>query len=153
MSRVDKCRKWARGEIFPHFFFSVVQALRTVKVGEFELSWLSGIVAPRASARGAKDEDKMDLDLEGTELAPVSVTRVDPNVTLVGDIRLAEFKQLLSSSGFRTEVNAGVLLVNSCISVRKEERGEGQTVLFVDGPICEDYFRVRELMYSRLTLL
>jgi cleavage and polyadenylation specificity factor subunit 2 len=140
-----------------HLKDELAQALRTVKVGEFELSWLSGVVASRVSAKAAEaaaeDDDKMDLDLEATELAPVSVSRVDPNVTLVGDIRLAEFKQLLSSSGFRTEVNAGVLLVNGVISVRKEEKAEGQTVLFVDGPICEDYFRVRELMYSRLTLL
>lgn len=139
-----------------HLKDELAQALRTVKVGEFELAWLSGVVASRVvekSAEATVDDDKMDLDLEATELAPVTVSRVDPNVTLVGDVRLAEFKQLLSSSGFRTEVNAGVLLVNGVISVRKEEKAEGQTRLFVDGPICEDYFRVRELMYSRLTLL
>jgi len=47
----------------------------------------------------------------------------------------------------------GILAINDVIKVRKEEGDEGSSKLNVDGPLCEDYFKVRDLLYSNLTVL
>ena len=62
-----------------------------------------------------------------------------------GELRLADFKQLLARSGLQSEFAEGSLIVNARVTVRKQ----GPRELTVEGPFCADYLRVQELLYSQ----
>lgn len=79
----------------------------------------------------------------------------DDESRLLGNIKLSEFKQLLSEKGFKTILKSGVLEVNDgVVKIRKEDTGtEGESKLRIDGVLCDDYYKIRDLLYSNLTAL
>uniref|UniRef100_A0A915EET8 Cleavage and polyadenylation specificity factor subunit 2 n=1 Tax=Ditylenchus dipsaci TaxID=166011 RepID=A0A915EET8_9BILA len=67
----------------------------------------------------------------------------------VNDPKLTDLKQLLASSGFQAEFSAGVLYVNNLASVRRNEAGR----FHVEGFACEDYFRIRDIVYTQFAIV
>ena len=80
-------------------------------------------------------------------LAPLGEAggRHDVQFISQGELRLADFKQLLARSGLQSEFAEGSLIVNARVTVRKQ----GPRELTVEGPFCADYLRVQELLYSQ----
>ena len=67
-----------------------------------------------------------------------------------GGLRLMDFKNLLAKHGYESEFRGqGVLLCNGGVAVRKLE---GQR-LVVDGPLCDEYYEVRRLLYEQFVIL
>jgi len=99
------------------------------------------------------------LDMTALE-QQIAVLELDKTATsdkeelFIGDLKLREFKDLLDKHprGFKTTLSGAILTVNEVVTVQKEGK-TGQSALVVDGPICETYFLVRSLLYSRLTNL
>eukprot|EP01126_Amoeba_proteus_P040381 TRINITY_DN4306_c0_g1_i2.p1 TRINITY_DN4306_c0_g1~~TRINITY_DN4306_c0_g1_i2.p1 ORF type:complete len:322 (-),score=68.84 TRINITY_DN4306_c0_g1_i2:175-1140(-) len=72
---------------------------------------------------------------------------------LIGDVMLSNFRQKLHDAGFRAEFNkGGVLVVNGTVALRREMNG-GECGIHVEGALCDDYFKVRELLYGQYTIL
>ena len=66
----------------------------------------------------------------------------------LGAVQLSEVVQPLAAVGVRVEWRTGGgLLCNGLVTVRKE--GEEGT-LVVEGPLCADYYTVREVVYGQL---
>jgi cleavage and polyadenylation specificity factor subunit 2 len=127
----------------------LLASLNIVKVGDTELALVNARIQPRQQASSG---EAMDVDSSMEFVLAPSQGRLQ-NATLLGDVKLSDFRQLLTQRGFRTEFkSSGVLTVNELLTVRKEG-DEANARLIVDGPICEDYFLVRELLFSRLTVL
>eukprot|EP01119_Soliformovum_irregulare_P022802 TRINITY_DN7866_c0_g1_i1.p1 TRINITY_DN7866_c0_g1~~TRINITY_DN7866_c0_g1_i1.p1 ORF type:complete len:717 (-),score=229.90 TRINITY_DN7866_c0_g1_i1:43-2193(-) len=76
--------------------------------------------------------------------------------SFIGDVKLYDLRPLLLNAGFRIELQGGNLVVASPdglpISIRKDEVN-GKAQLKVEGIISEDYFRVRDIVYSQFTIL
>ena len=62
---------------------------------------------------------------------------------MIGDLKLSEFRNLLSSRGFSADFVSGALIVNGRVIVRKDGRN-----LKLEGGINADYFSVRRLLYE-----
>lgn len=62
-----------------------------------------------------------------------------------GDLRLSDFRQTLARAGYRAEFVSGVLVVNGKVRLRKA----GPRKVALDGVYGDDYFAVRQLLYSQ----
>ncbi|KAK3132613.1 hypothetical protein QOZ80_6AG0525190 [Eleusine coracana subsp. coracana] len=113
------------------------------KLGEHEIAWLDAEVG--------KEDEKLIL------LPPSSPPPPHKSV-LVGDLKLADFKQFLANKGWQVEFAGGALRCGEYITVRKigdsvQKGGAGSQQLVIEGPLCEDYYKIRELLYSQFYLL
>jgi len=71
----------------------------------------------------------------------------------IGDVKLNDFKMILQQAGFRAEFYGGALIVGEGnIALRKEEV-EGSSGIKIEGVISEDYFKIRQLLYSQYIVL
>jgi Cft2 family RNA processing exonuclease len=115
----------------------------------------------------AISEHSMQIDTDAsakTELQAleqqIAVLELDKTATsdkeplFIGDLKLREFKDLLDKHprDFKTVLSGAVLTINDVVTVQREGKAD-QSTLVVDGPLCETYFIVRSLLYSRLTNL
>ncbi|KAI8618137.1 beta-lactamase-like protein [Chytriomyces sp. MP71] len=135
---------------------SLVSSLMSSKIGDYELSYVSGYIH-------FDDEERLDsMDLDAAAPVPDAPTAVVPTLdilpadiaksykpVLVGDVKLSEFRKVLVSKGFETEFVAGVLVVNRSIMIRKSQQGK----LVLEGSMSPDYYACRKLLYAQHAIL
>ncbi|KAM7251113.1 hypothetical protein ACFE04_022996 [Oxalis oulophora] len=115
------------------------------KLGEYEISWT--------------DAEAEKLENGTLSLPPPSTSPQPHKSVLVGDLKLADFKQFLSSKGVQVEFAAGALRCGEYVTLRKvgqsNQKGgvAGNQEIVVEGPLCEDYYKIREYLYSQFHLL
>eukprot|EP00302_Diacronema_sp_CCMP2436_P024655 CAMPEP_0179930448 /NCGR_PEP_ID=MMETSP0983-20121128/10035_1 /TAXON_ID=483367 /ORGANISM="non described non described, Strain CCMP 2436" /LENGTH=361 /DNA_ID=CAMNT_0021834577 /DNA_START=51 /DNA_END=1136 /DNA_ORIENTATION=+ len=78
---------------------------------------------------------------------PYARDEKEPSFITNGDLRLSELRAVLTKAGLTAEFESGVLLVNGCVRLRRG--GTGQVA--IDGPWCDDYFTVRQLLYAQFS--
>lgn len=94
-----------------------------------------------------EDEDSKILTLEPI---PLNGTIPPHENVFINELKLSEFKQVLSRSNISSEFSAGVLWCsNGTIAIRRVESGR----VMVEGSISEDYYRVRQLLYEQYAIL
>ncbi|KAG5146335.1 hypothetical protein JHK84_031878 [Glycine max] len=98
----------------------VTSDLCAYKLGDYEIAWVDAVV-------GKTENDPLSL-------LPVSGAAPPHKSVLVGDLKLADIKQFLSSMG----VQGG---------------GSGAQQIVIEGPLCEDYYKIRDYLYSQFYLL
>ncbi|KAJ1694426.1 hypothetical protein LUZ63_011124 [Rhynchospora breviuscula] len=114
------------------------------KMVENEISWMDSV---------AEKTNEKVLTL----LPPPSAPPTHKSV-LVGDLKLADFKQYLSTKGVQVEFAGGALKCGEHITVRKisdssQKGGTGPQQIVIEGPLCEDYYKIRGHLYSQFYLL
>uniref|UniRef100_A0A0E0C6S2 Cleavage and polyadenylation specificity factor subunit 2 n=1 Tax=Oryza meridionalis TaxID=40149 RepID=A0A0E0C6S2_9ORYZ len=103
------------------------------------------------SKKVGKADDKLTL-------LPPSSTPAAHKSVLVGDLKLADFKQFLANKGLQVEFAGGALRCGEYITLRKigdagQKGSTGSQQIVIEGPLCEDYYKIRELLYSQFYLL
>ncbi|KAG7014767.1 Cleavage and polyadenylation specificity factor subunit 2 [Cucurbita argyrosperma subsp. argyrosperma] len=115
------------------------------KLGDYEISWL--------------DADVGKTENGTLSLLPLSKAALPHKSVLVGDLKMADFKQFLSSKGIQVEFAGGALRCGEYVTLRKvsdasqKGGGSGTQQVVIEGPLCEDYYKIRELLYSQFYLL
>lgn len=76
----------------------------------------------------------------------------------IGDLKLSDLKAALAKAGFQTDLQSGVLLCNQAVQIRKDDSvlpgaAEYRHGFVIEGVLCEDYFRVRDLLYQQFKIL
>jgi cleavage and polyadenylation specificity factor subunit 2 len=111
------------------------------KLGDYELAWIDGEVG---------------MEEEMLPLLPLSTDPPPHKAVLVGDLRLADFKQLLASKGVQAEFVGGQLRCGDYITVRKvgdSSQKSGVQQVVIEGPLSEEYYKIREYLYSQFYAL
>ncbi|XP_037491492.1 cleavage and polyadenylation specificity factor subunit 2 isoform X2 [Jatropha curcas] len=117
------------------------------KLGDYEIAWVDAEVG--------KTENEM------LSLLPISTSPPPHKSVLVGDLKMADFKQFLASKGVQVEFAGGaycplwrVIANPSQIgNVSQKGGGSGTQQIVIEGPLCEDYYKIREYLYSQFYLL
>ncbi|XP_062000163.1 cleavage and polyadenylation specificity factor subunit 2 isoform X1 [Rosa rugosa] len=115
------------------------------KLGENEIAWFDSDVG--------KTEDEM------LTLLPCSTPAPPHKPILVGDLKMADFKQFLADNGVQVEFAGGALRCGEYVTIRKvgdashKGGGAGSQQIVIEGPACEDYYKIREYLYSHFYLL
>lgn len=113
------------------------------KLGDYEISWIDAEIG--------KTNDMLTL-------LPLSSSAPTHKSVLVGDLKLADFKQFLASKGIQVEFAGGALRCGEYVTVRKftdsSQKGcTGAQHVLIEGPLTKEYFQIRELLYSQFYLL
>ncbi|XP_077995100.1 cleavage and polyadenylation specificity factor subunit 2-like [Glandiceps talaboti] len=67
----------------------------------------------------------------------------------INEPRLMEFKQILLRQGIQAEFVGGVIVCNNMVAIKRSEAG----LLSLEGCLCEDYFKIRELLYEQYAVV
>uniref|UniRef100_A0A671SQ14 Cleavage and polyadenylation specificity factor subunit 2 n=1 Tax=Sinocyclocheilus anshuiensis TaxID=1608454 RepID=A0A671SQ14_9TELE len=67
----------------------------------------------------------------------------------INEPRLSDFKQVLLREGIQAEFVGGVLVCNNLVAVRRTEAGR----ICLEGCHCDDYYRIRELLYQQYAVV
>jgi len=133
---------------------ALAQALQFVKVGAFDVAYLDALIQCEDAAVGDKkgDKDKDKITAPPNSLMPVLTVRQRDDsagggtkpFAFVGDVKLSDLKRLLDHANYKTELKAGMLLVNGQMIIRKA----GSRMVF-EGTICKEFHAVRKLLVSQ----
>lgn len=109
------------------------------KLGDYEIAWVDAEVGKTNGV---------------LSLLPVSSTPPTHRSVLVGDLKLADFKQFLSSQGIQVELAGGVLHCGEFVTLRKvsdanQKGAAAAQQVVIEGPLTEEYYKIRELLYSQ----
>lgn len=160
----------------------LVSSLKFSKARDMELAWVDGIInsveektdtsvlpeisnvqsssasTAASSVFGGDMSEKKGAD-EDEELKPVAdiVPTLEPlapslipphSAVFINEPRLSDFKMILTKANIHCEFVSGVLICNNTVAVRREA-GRIQ----VEGTLCEDYFKIRELLYEQYAIV
>ncbi|KAI2652297.1 Cleavage and polyadenylation specificity factor subunit 2 [Labeo rohita] len=162
---------------------SLVSSLQFCKAKDTELAWIDGVLDMRVEKvdtgvipemGDAKEETEdgepaMDVTPElTTEPSAVANQRAmktlfgedDREISEESDVpghqsvfinepRLSDFKQVLLREGIQAEFVGGVLVCNNLVAVRRTEAGR----ICLEGCHCDDYYRIRELLYQQYAVV
>lgn len=115
------------------------------KLGDYEIAWVDAEVG--------KTESGM------LSLLPISTPAPPHKSVLVGDLKMADLKPFLSSKGIQVEFAGGALRCGEYVTIRKvgpagqKGGGSGTQQIVIEGPLCEDYYKIRAYLYSQFYLL
>ncbi|KAK0595526.1 hypothetical protein LWI29_007524 [Acer saccharum] len=115
------------------------------KLGDYEIAWVDAEVG--------KTENGM------LSLLPISTPAPHHKSVLVGDLKMADFKPFLSSQGIQVEfAGGGALRCGEYVTIRKVGQagqkggGSGPQQIVIEGPLCDDYYKIRDYLYSQFYL-
>lgn len=134
-----------------------------------ELAWVDAEIELEKVTTKAEDEagataatvdedgqDRMKIAHKGRQevmplLNALPLAKVPPHDTIfVNELRLSDFKPILMAHGIPAEFNGGVLVCcNGRVEVKRSEGGR----IHIEGTVCEDYFKVRQLLYQQYAIL
>jgi hypothetical protein len=113
----------------------------------------AAIAAAACAAAGAAAAEAMEINTDsdaavtaGEQQEAVDAACGDHGGIFIGNVKLSEVKQALASVGISSEFRGGGRLVVGSSLVVRRDGAEGQ--LLMEGPLCEDYFRVRDVVYG-----
>ncbi|KAI3940112.1 hypothetical protein MKW92_052022 [Papaver armeniacum] len=108
------------------------------KLGDHEVAWI--------------DSGVEMTETEMLSLRPISTAPPPHKSVFVGDLKLADFKQFLASKGVQVEFSGGALRCGEYVTLRKGGTGGTQQVI-IEGPLSEEYYQIRDYLYSQFYLL
>lgn len=85
-------------------------------------------------------------DPAAEDLGVIPAVTGDHGGIFIGSVQLSQVKVALTKAGFVTEFGKGRLVIAGSLVV-SSDGPKGQLVL--EGPLCDDYFRVRDVVYSQ----
>lgn len=115
------------------------------KLGDYEVAWVDAEV-------GKTDNGMLSL-------LPLSTPALPHKSVLVGDIKMSDFKQFLASKGIQAEFSGGALRCGEFVTLRKvgdpSQKGgaAGSQQVVIEGPLSEEYYKIRDYLYSQFYLL
>lgn len=147
---------------------SLVSSLQFSRGKDAELAWVDGIIAmqvddSRVDIKITTDktvdpeDDTMDVDDKKGNGDPIPTLETIPvcqveghQMVFINELKLSDFKQVLLRSGIHAEFSGGILYCNAgLIAVRRNEAGR----INLEGCQCEEYYRVRELLYQQYAIV
>ena len=128
-----------------------------------ELTWVDGIISNEVEKEFQDGQNQLDLTGSGSSSKIPLLQKVQPesskhdslvelsshDTVFVNEVRLNEFKMILTKHGLPAEFIMGVLVVNNRVAVKRLKSGH----ISIEGCLCEDYYKVRELLYQQFAVL
>ncbi|XP_017551173.1 cleavage and polyadenylation specificity factor subunit 2 [Pygocentrus nattereri] len=110
-------------------------------------------VATQRAMKTLFGEDEKEISEESDvipTLEPLPLTETPGHqAVFINEPRLSDFKQVLLREGIQAEFVGGVLVCNNLVAVRRTEAGR----IGLEGCQCEDYYRIRELLYQQYAVV
>uniref|UniRef100_A0A6G1SDR1 Cleavage and polyadenylation specificity factor subunit 2 n=1 Tax=Aceria tosichella TaxID=561515 RepID=A0A6G1SDR1_9ACAR len=105
---------------------------------DVELAWVDAKTHMPAEDDEVVSEKLPHLEALEPEHVPLH------NSLFINELQLSKFKKDLIDNGIQAEFSDGVLYCNNKVSVRRRESGR----IHLEGTLCDDYFKVRDILYG-----
>lgn len=134
---------------------SLLNQLRVSYSQDYEVAHLMAKVRIREYL-DADANEMQDIDTSNStyELVPSSLAMVSPGPSImIGDVKLNELRRLMmtSHSSIKAEfTSSGDLICDGKILIKKDH-SSGQ--LYLEGPLCKEYYQIRNIFYKNVTLV
>lgn len=129
---------------------SLVSSLNFFKVRDSELAWIEADVRVEEAEAAQAAQRAVRGDLVPTLDVPRGAPELlEHDTVFVGEPKLSDLKLVLQQRGMTAEFSGGILIVNGQVALVKTEGGK----LLLEGCMCEDYYKVRELLYGQYAIL
>eukprot|EP00731_Ephydatia_muelleri_P028304 Em0019g1177a len=140
---------------------SLMSSVTFAQAKDAHLAWVDGQIHLASSGHravadklteseeGSTDQGNVETDVI-PELDALPLNQVKGHGTVfVNPPRLSDFKQVLTKAGVQAEFSGGVLVCNGVIALRKTEGGG----IGLEGLVCEDYYKIRQLLYDQFAVI
>ncbi|XP_014000188.2 cleavage and polyadenylation specificity factor subunit 2 isoform X1 [Salmo salar] len=111
------------------------------------------VVAQQRTMKTLFGEDVRELSEESDvipTLEPLPAHEIPGHQSVfINEPRLSDFKQVLLREGIQAEFVGGVLVCNNIVAVRRTEAGR----IGLEGCLCDDYYKIRELLYQQYAVV
>ncbi|EKX38664.1 hypothetical protein GUITHDRAFT_89302 [Guillardia theta CCMP2712] len=128
---------------------ALAQGLQFVRVGGYDVAYIdASITCPDENS--VDNSSTLPVGQNKDKQMPTLVPRQQEDgggrkpFAFIGDVKLSDLKVLLEKQKYKTELKAGMLVVNGSIIIRKS----GSRMIF-EGTICTEYAAVRSLLMSQ----
>lgn len=95
-----------------------------------------------------KEEEEAHVHVPTLEAIPNNKTPGHTPI-FINEPKLSDLKMFFLQAGIQAEFTAGVLICNNHVAIKKNEAGKLQ----LEGALCEDYFRIRDLVYQQYAIV
>ncbi|XP_026691028.2 cleavage and polyadenylation specificity factor subunit 2-like [Ciona intestinalis] len=83
-------------------------------------------------------------------LEPLSIEDTPGHQTcFINELRLSDFKQVLTKEGYQAEFIGGVLVCNNMLAIRRNQQGH----IDLEGTLTEEYYAIRDLLYQQYAVV
>uniref|UniRef100_A0A8C3ADG4 Cleavage and polyadenylation specificity factor subunit 2 n=1 Tax=Cyclopterus lumpus TaxID=8103 RepID=A0A8C3ADG4_CYCLU len=110
-------------------------------------------VAAQRAIKNLFGEDEKEVSEESDvipTLEPLPPQEIPGHQSVfINEPRLSDFKQILLREGIQAEFVGGVLVCNNMVAVRRTEAGR----IGLEGCLCDDYYKIRELLYQQYAVV
>ncbi|XP_055375909.1 probable cleavage and polyadenylation specificity factor subunit 2 [Condylostylus longicornis] len=139
---------------------NLVSRLQFQKAKDAEVAWLDAEIGVRKKfvEELPVENDDNDMQIEQTD-GNKNILTLDPleadeipihNAVFINELRLFDFKQVLLKNNINSEFSSGVLWCNNGnIAIRRLDAGR----VAVEGCLCEDYYKIRDLLYQQYAIV
>ncbi|XP_005112434.2 cleavage and polyadenylation specificity factor subunit 2 [Aplysia californica] len=139
----------------------LVSSLSFARARDMELAWVDGQldIPPVDSVEedeempddeAAKKRAESQLNTNPPTLESLPPNMVPPHMSVfINEPKLSDFKVVLINAGVTCEFASGVLVCNNLVAVRRDAAGK----MKLEGTLCEDYFKIRNLLYSQYAIV
>ncbi|MGH0151590.1 UNVERIFIED_CONTAM: hypothetical protein FKN15_031747 [Acipenser sinensis] len=113
----------------------------------------SSAIAQQKAIKSLFGDDDKDISEECDiipTLEPLPANEIPGHqAVFINEPRLSDFKQVLLREGIQAEFVGGVLVCNNMVAVRRTEAGR----IGLEGCLCEDYYKIRGLLYEQYAVV
>ncbi|XP_036267492.1 cleavage and polyadenylation specificity factor subunit 2 isoform X2 [Pipistrellus kuhlii] len=113
----------------------------------------ASVIAQQKAMKSLFGDDEKETG-EESEVIP-TLEPLPPNEVpghqsvFMNEPRLSDFKQVLLREGIQAEFVGGVLVCNNQVAVRRTETGR----IGLEGCLCQDFYRIRDLLYEQYAIV
>lgn len=115
----------------------LVSSVRLRAMGDYKLGWLKGVARPPS---------EQEALIEIVSAAAAEASGGSQGGVFIGDVRLSEVRKALSEAGITAEWYGGMLVCSGPVTIKVGSQ-DGQVQL--EGALCDDYFRIRDVVYGQ----
>lgn len=131
---------------------SLMTSLQFSRVQDHELAWLDAMINTEMDA--GEDDGALQVEVAGQVPTLVALpeaeaqSRSERSAMYVGQPPLSVILEKLKAAGFKAEFNLGKVVCNDTIQITKNKEE-----YCVEGPLSEDYYNVREVLYKQFAIV
>ena len=137
---------------------ALAQSLEFVRIGGYDVAYMDAVIECHdASLESAKDKHLSSREMLRKQLPVLKQRQGNEGgaggskpFAFIGDVKLSDLKRLLDNAKYKTELKAGMLVVNGQIIISKS--GSRNNWVF-EGSICKEFHAVRKLLLTQYTTL
>ena len=140
---------------------ALFQKAKMRDISGYRVGWVNGIVGKALEEGGApmllpmstlstKADAGALVTTTSNEMAIMKRAAAQPGSVFLGDLRLVDFRQALAQEGITAEFSGGVLV---CADGRVTIRKDSDEKLVIEGALSQDFFEIRQILYSQYQIL